>query len=71
MKINLSREDMMQAVSQGVKEAVIDMCDAVDMVRLDQFLEQIRQGTKQDMLMIKQSLKEKENDKKKEIYIMD
>ncbi len=49
MSIKLSKEEMFDAVKEGVKEAILEMTESGDgytgSIRTEQFMEQIRQGT--------------------------
>lgn len=49
----LSKEDLMEAVSIGVKEAIHEMCETGDgysgLIRSEQFFEAIKSGVSQSM----------------------
>lgn len=45
MKINLSKEELFEAVRDGVKEAILEMTECTNIIRTAQFMEKIREGT--------------------------
>lgn len=44
MNIKLSKEEFMEAVSNGVKEAILEMTESTDIFRTEQFMYSIEKG---------------------------
>ncbi len=45
MENKLTKDEFFDAVMLGVKAAILEMCEGEDVIRTEQFMEQIRLGT--------------------------